>query len=144
MDVFYKQECIHILSNKQNILLNGKDKHKLCHAPLVHWVFLWKQLWNMNFDKYLSRGSSWWIVSGTTLTWGILNKRRRFATWMEVTLEAAPTTPDITLRTWVLLQWYSAPSMLLIEPVTGRIEYVRKFSSIACIYKNINSLVCTN
>lgn len=35
---------------------------------------------------------------------------------MEVTLEAAPTTPDITLRTCVLLQWYSAPSMLEMEP----------------------------
>jgi len=37
---------------------------------------------------------------------------------MEVTLEAAPTTPEITLRTCVLLQWNSASSMLLIEPET--------------------------
>lgn len=36
---------------------------------------------------------------------------------MDVTDDAAPTTPDITFRTCVLLQWYSAPSMLLIEPV---------------------------
>lgn len=35
---------------------------------------------------------------------------------MEVTDDAAPTTPDITLRICVLLQLYSAPSMLLIEP----------------------------
>lgn len=33
-----------------------------------------------------------------------------------MTEDAAPTTPDITFRTWVLLQWYSAPSMLLIDP----------------------------
>lgn len=45
------------------------------------------------------------------------NNRKRLATWIDVTDDAAPTTPDITLRTWVLLQWYSAPSMLLIEPV---------------------------
>lgn len=44
------------------------------------------------------------------------NSRSRLATWMEVTLDAAPTTPDITFRTCVLLQWYSPPSMLLIEP----------------------------
>lgn len=37
---------------------------------------------------------------------------------MEVTLEAAPTTPEMTFRTCVLLQLYSAPSMLLIEPET--------------------------
>lgn len=35
---------------------------------------------------------------------------------MLVTDEAAPTTPDITFLTCVLLQWYSAPSILLIEP----------------------------
>lgn len=51
------------------------------------------------------------------LTCGILNSRRRLATWIDVTELAAPTTPLITFRT-VLLQWYSAPSMLLIEPVT--------------------------
>lgn len=33
-----------------------------------------------------------------------------------MTEDAAPTTPEITLRTCVLLQWYSAPSILLIEP----------------------------
>lgn len=37
---------------------------------------------------------------------------------MEVTLEAAPTTPEITFRTCVLLQWYSASSMLLMDPET--------------------------
>jgi len=51
---------------------------------------------------------------GTTLTCGILKRRSRLATWIDVTLDAAPTTPEITLRTWVLLQWYSAPSILLI------------------------------
>lgn len=51
------------------------------------------------------------------LTWGMRKSRSRFATWMDVTDDAAPTTPDMTFRTWVLLQWYSAPtSMLLIEP----------------------------
>lgn len=44
------------------------------------------------------------------------NNRSRLATWMDVTDDAAPTTPDITFRTCVLLQWYSPPSMLLIEP----------------------------
>uniref|UniRef100_A0A1A9ZPG4 Uncharacterized protein n=1 Tax=Glossina pallidipes TaxID=7398 RepID=A0A1A9ZPG4_GLOPL len=33
------------------------------------------------------------------LTCGIRNSLNKFATWMEVTEEAAPTTPDITLRT---------------------------------------------
>lgn len=51
-----------------------------------------------------------------SFTCGILNSRRRLATWIDVTDEAAPTTPDITLRTCVLLQWYSASSILLIEP----------------------------
>lgn len=37
---------------------------------------------------------------------------------MEVTLDAAPTTPEITFRTCVLLQWYSASSMLLMDPET--------------------------
>lgn len=36
---------------------------------------------------------------------------------MDVTDDAAPTTPDMILRTTVLLQWYSVSSMLLIEPV---------------------------
>ena len=58
--------------------------------------------------------------AGRTLTCGILKRRSRFATWMDVTLDAAPTTPEITLRTWVLLQWYSAPSILLIEPETRK------------------------
>lgn len=44
------------------------------------------------------------------------NNLNRLATWIDVTDDAAPTTPDITFRTWVLLQWYSPPSMLLIEP----------------------------
>ena len=42
--------------------------------------------------------------------------RRRLATCMEVTELAAPTTPLITFLTAVLLQWYSAPSILLMEP----------------------------
>lgn len=37
---------------------------------------------------------------------------------MDVTLDAAPTTPEITFRTCVLLQWYSASSMLLMDPET--------------------------
>lgn len=53
-------------------------------------------------------------------TCGILKSRSKLATWMEVTLEAAPTTPEITLRTCVLLQLYSAPSMLLIDPMTSK------------------------
>lgn len=35
---------------------------------------------------------------------------------MDVTDEAAPTTPDITFFTIVLLQLYSVSSMLLIDP----------------------------
>lgn len=50
------------------------------------------------------------------LTCGILNSRSKFATWIDVTEDAAPTTPDITFRTWVLLQWYSPSSMLLMDP----------------------------
>ena len=35
------------------------------------------------------------------VTWGILKSRSKFATWIEVTDEAAPTTPEMTLfRTW--------------------------------------------
>lgn len=49
-------------------------------------------------------------------TCGILNSLSKLATWMDVTEEAAPTTPDMTFLTWDLLQWYSAPSMLLIDP----------------------------
>ena len=30
-------------------------------------------------------------------TWGILKSRNKLATWMEVTLDAAPTTPEMTL-----------------------------------------------
>lgn len=51
-------------------------------------------------------------------TCGIRKSRRRFATWMDVTELAAPTTPLITFRTAVLLQLYSAPSILLIDPGT--------------------------
>lgn len=51
-------------------------------------------------------------------TWGILKRRSRLATCIDVTLEAAPTTPEITLRTELLLQWYSASSMLLMDPIT--------------------------
>lgn len=51
------------------------------------------------------------------ITCGIRNNRSKFATCMDVTDDAAPTTPDITFLTCVLLQWYSAPSILLIEPV---------------------------
>lgn len=35
---------------------------------------------------------------------------------MDVTEEAAPTTPEMTFRTCVLLQWYSASSILLMDP----------------------------
>lgn len=54
-------------------------------------------------------------------TWGILKSLRRLATCMEVTLEAAPTTPEMTLfRTSgedPSLHLYSVSSpMLLIEP----------------------------
>lgn len=45
------------------------------------------------------------------------NNRKRLATWIDVTDDAAPTTPEITFRTCVLLQWYSPPSILLIDPV---------------------------
>lgn len=62
------------------------------------------------------QGLSASIRSYNIFTCGILKSLSKFATWIDVTLEAAPTTPDITFRTWVLLQWYSAPSMLLIEP----------------------------
>lgn len=50
------------------------------------------------------------------VTCGILKRRSRLATCTEVTEDAAPTTPDITLRTAVALHAYSASSMLLIEP----------------------------
>lgn len=53
-------------------------------------------------------------------TCGILNKRNKFATCIDVTDDAAPTTPDMIFRTTVLLQWYSVSSMLLIEPVIKR------------------------
>ena len=54
----------------------------------------------------------------TPLTCGIRKSLSRLATWMEVTLEAAPTTPEMTFRT-VLLHWYSASSMLLMDPGTN-------------------------
>lgn len=41
------------------------------------------------------------------------------ATCTEVTDEAAPTTPDITLRIAVALHAYSASSILLMEPATS-------------------------
>ena len=40
-------------------------------------------------------------------TWGILKSRRRLATWMDVTEEEAPTTPEMTL---VVLTPGTAPS----------------------------------
>ena len=56
-------------------------------------------------------------------TCGILNSLRRFATWIDVTDDAAPTTPDTTT---LLFIWRSANdpslqiqpswSMLLMEP----------------------------
>lgn len=45
---------------------------------------------------------------------------------MEVTLDAAPTTPEITFRTCVLLQWYSASSMLLMDPETFTLVTTQK------------------
>jgi len=54
-------------------------------------------------------------------TWGILKSLNKFATWTDVTLEAAPTTPDITFLTWDLLQWkYWVSSILLIEPKNSK------------------------
>lgn len=71
-----------------------------------------------------------------TLTWGIRKSRSRFATWMEVTEEAAPTTPEITFRTCVLLvQWYSGPtSMLLIEPETEEEGEVMTLTGVIKLY----------
>lgn len=43
---------------------------------------------------------------------------------MDVTELAAPTTPLITFRTAVLLQWSSAPSILLIDPETQIVYHV--------------------
>lgn len=54
------------------------------------------------------------------LTCGILNNLKRLATWMDVTDEAAPTTPLMTFLTCVLLQLHSSPSMLLMEPEKRR------------------------
>ena len=41
---------------------------------------------------------------------------RRLATWIEVTLDAAATTPEITSGSDPSLHLYSVPPMLLIEP----------------------------
>lgn len=70
------------------------------------------------------------------------------ATCTEVTLDAAPTTPDITFRTAVALQAYSASSMLLIEPGENNVEIVhqkdfyfsfnRKSRRFSCSQNNIN------
>lgn len=54
---------------------------------------------------------------------------------MDVTELAAPTTPLIIFRTAVLLQWYSAPSMLLIEPRENEQIYrLLKFRQHICAY----------
>lgn len=49
--------------------------------------------------QFDNRGYCGAYVKLDLLTWGILKSRSKLATWMEVTLDAAPTTPDITFRT---------------------------------------------
>jgi hypothetical protein len=89
--------------SSNSIIINLK-----VHSIVRHAYINCKTVINENNPEFCdSRGE---------LTCGILNRRSRFATWIEVTLDAAPTTPEITLRTCVLLQWYSAPSILLIDP----------------------------
>lgn len=61
------------------------------------------------------------VFRDTVLTWGILKSLRRLATWMEVTLEAAPTTPEMTLlRTSGELPsrhlYCASSSIFVIEP----------------------------
>lgn len=70
-------------------------------------------------------------------TCGIRKSRRRFATWMDVTELAAPTTPLITFRTAVLLQWSSAPSILLIDPETQIVYHVILIFPIKHVLKDI-------
>ena len=36
------------------------------------------------------------VVKKSQVTWGILNNLSKLATWIEVTLDAAPTTPEMT------------------------------------------------
>lgn len=76
------------------------------------------------------------------LTWGIRKSRSRFATCIDVTEEAAPTTPEITFRTWVLLvQWYSGPtSMLLIEPKKGWERGISLWLKFTCDGGNLKDL----
>ena len=53
-------------------------------------------------------------------TWGILKSLSRLATWIDVTLEAAPTTPEITL--FLIsgldpsLHFTASSSMFVIDP----------------------------
>ena len=62
------------------------------------------------------------------LTIGILNSLSKLATWIDVTLDAAPTTPDMTLF-WTSgddpsLHLYSATSsMFVIEPTRKKYNY---------------------
>lgn len=76
------------------------------------------------------------------LTCGILNSRRRLATWIDVTELAAPTTPLIIFRTAVLLQWYSAPSMLLIEPGKNEQIHLAKYTRIYLLLPSVSACVC--
>lgn len=56
---------------------------------------------------------------------------------MDVTELAAPTTPLITFRTAVLLQWSSAPSILLIDPETQIVYHVILIFPIKHVLKDI-------
>ena len=67
------------------VFLGGGGGGNFCTMTLVTPRGVWRA--DANYDDR------------TTLTCGILKRRSRLATWIDVTLDAAPTTPEITLRT---------------------------------------------
>lgn len=92
---------------KKSLRIKCRSGGELCVLRFYNFPWIWRRFFGSNFA---------YSQNASKLTCGMRNSRSRLATWMEVTDEAAPTTPEIILRTCVLLQLYSAPSILLIEP----------------------------
>ena len=127
--ICWQFRVIYCTINCQNdlnlVLMSNWDGSQIIAKTNYSWLSMRMILNSVNKQK--SDQSAWknyWKKWKLSLTWGILKSRKRLATWMDVTLEAAPTTPDMTLLciSGLFPSWhFTAPSsMLLIDPASKK------------------------